>query len=333
MKIDVLNGVAMFTVESDLYGITHGEISISDLSSGKRVFPLGDGSDYRVSDKELSFILNNKSGGKLETYTDPILNSISQLKARGNSLLLPVNELPNYAEVKKTLLSCFGVYNRNKFDFPIDAEIIKAKILSGEIKNLKKELQFFGTPKKVAEIMTNQIIGMWEEGMSVLEPSAGQGSLVEQILEVRPNAKVTAVEINDINNAVLKSKFQDNNQINFIDADFLTLTVNDLGKFDLIVANPPFTKGLDMVHIKHMFKFLKTGGQMIVLSSEGVTFNQQKKYEDFRNWADEIGYYRSLNSKSFIESGTLCNVVMWEFSKNDDEENETFINQVQYSLF
>lgn len=332
MKIEIINAVAMYTVESDLYGVTHGEISIADLNSGKRVFPLGDGSDYRVTDSELTFILTNQTGAKLETYSNPLLNSISKLTPKGKSLILPQEELSNYSEVKKTLVSCLGVYNRNKFDFPIDAEIIKTKILAGEIKNLKKELQFFGTPKKVAEEMTNQIIGMWEPNLKVLEPSAGQGSLIEQILEVRPHAQVTAVEINDINNAVLKSKFENNDQVILIEGDFLSL--NDLGSFDLILANPPFTKGLDIAHIKHMYKFLKKGGQLIVLSSEGVTFNQQKQFEDFRNWVEDIGSYRKLDSGSFTESGTGCNVVLWEIRKYDDNEPEPITNlEIQYSLF
>ena len=56
-------------------------------------------------------------------------------------------------------------------------------------------------------------------------------------------------------------------------ADFLECN-GDLGTFDRIVMNPPFTNGDDIKHIMHALKMLKPGGRLVAICCHAKTANQ-----------------------------------------------------------
>ena len=57
-------------------------------------------------------------------------------------------------------------------------------------------------------------------------------------------------------------------------ADFLECNGN-LGKFDRIIMNPPFSDAADIKHIKHAIAFLKPGGRLVALCANGPRQHQQ----------------------------------------------------------
>ena len=135
--------------------------------------------------------------------------------------------------------------------------------------------QLFPTPSGLAARMVEGI----EPGASVLEPSAGTGSLLAAL---PAGVVTTAVEINHELAGGL-------NAGRVVCSDFLECTPDELGLFDWVVANPPFTKNRDVRHIRHMWNFLRPGGHLVTLSGVGWTFGSRRVQVAFREWLDELG--------------------------------------------
>jgi hypothetical protein len=150
----------------------------------------------------------------------------------------------------------------------------------------------FPTPKALAEDMA--IAADIQPGMTVLEPSAGWGNIVDAIEAngVRPDVIEVNLQLRDI--LELKG-------YKVVGSDFL----EHQGKYDRIVMNPPFEKGQDITHVKHAYDLLKPGGRLVSIMSEGVFFRSDKQATAFRNWLEENGgLSEKLPEGSFKESGT-----------------------------
>ena len=137
-------------------------------------------------------------------------------------------------------------------------------------------LDFFPTPSGVAQQMI-EAAGI-EEGMSVLEPSAGMGHIAEQIRETGVDPDV--VEFSADRRELLEAK-----GFNVVANDFMEAS----GEYDRIVMNPPFSGRRDAEHVRHAFDLLKPGGRIVAIMGEGVFFGQDKKAESFREWLDSVG--------------------------------------------
>lgn len=155
--------------------------------------------------------------------------------------------------------------------------------------------QLFPTPPDLAKRLVELLYV--EPGQDVLEPSAGTGALLVAFGTINLG-RLVAVEVN--------LHLADNLAKSFPLAevyrqDFLE-TNGDLGKFDRIVMNPPFTHGEDIKHIKHAIGLLKPGGRLVALCAAG--HKQRKELEPICDeWID-------LPAGSFAESGTNVNVAI-----------------------
>jgi len=154
--------------------------------------------------------------------------------------------------------------------------------------------QLFPTPKTIAEKVIEY--ADIEEGHTVLEPSAGAGSLLDAITTTGTQAKLTAVEINFHLCNRLKERFED---VRY--ADFLSLN-GDLGQFDRVVMNPPFKNGEDIKHINHALDHLKPGGRLVAICANGP--RQQKAF------MDQAEYWEDLPEGSFKNQGTNINTAL-----------------------
>ena len=103
-------------------------------------------------------------------------------------------------------------------------------------------------------------------GHTVLEPSAGNGAILEAIVKMAPyRGGTVAVELDASRIPKLRSKFK---SVELINSDFLTLV--DKPGFDRIVMNPPFRNGQDVAHVRHAYRFcLKPGGRIVAITAPG----------------------------------------------------------------
>lgn len=184
-------------------------------------------------------------------------------------------------------------------DKPVDLIQHKIKKLESEAK-FKNIPDYFPTPN----IITDQLIELAEieNDMSILEPSAGNGNIMESITNYTKQNNITihlkGLELNFGLVDILKLK-----QYQVKQGDFLELTHHSM--YDRIIMNPPFSNLQDIDHVLHAFNCLKDGGKLVAIMSEGSFFRNDKKSLQFREFLSNHGYSIELDSGAFKDSGTM----------------------------
>ncbi len=228
---------------------------------------------------------------------EDLINSIRKMVVNGKRLELPKDEIfKNYPQVKKALLDAGGKYKKCGFEFSNNAQEVKDRLASGEAINDKKKFQFFATPGALARDLI-EMAGI-TNSHRVLEPSAGQGAISNMIRDI--GVECVVVELMPENVRALTRQ-----GYNVINGCFLEQSIEEIGLFDRIVANPPFTKNQDIEHIKKMFSLLSHGGKLVSMASRSWIIGNQKKQVDFREWLDNVGgTVTEVDAGVFKESGT-----------------------------
>lgn len=158
------------------------------------------------------------------------------------------------------------------------------------------------TPQWLADkfalnVLTNELLNL--KKVSVLEPSAGTGILVDTLTKKYKlsNLEITCVELNAEKCEVLKSK-----GYNTIHGDFLKTNFDK--KFDIILAAPPFIKNVDVTHIEKMYSLLEHWGTLITLTTPYWTINNEPHQVAFREFLKDKKYsIEMLPDNTFIEKG------------------------------
>ena len=89
------------------------------------------------------------------------------------------------------------------------------------------------------------------------------------------------------------------------------LIVQPDASYTHVVMNPPFTRGQDIDHVMHAFKFLRVGGTLTAIVSGGVLFRSDKKTVAFRRFIDDHGrVVRELPAGEFKESKTMVKTLL-----------------------
>lgn len=246
------------------------------------------------------------------------LDVLGRSRIEGNVLFLPEGQLDRklYQRVNAVLEALGGKWNRKLKGhvFPSDPTERLAGAIEDESYERQADFGFFPTPRAVADQVV-QLAGL-EAGMSVLEPSAGTGALVEAI-RCRAKVELVCVELQEANFAALYAKYRtgdlrlerrERGSVRIACRDFLDCSPKLFGVFDRVVMNPPFSNKADVDHVRHAFKFLKPGGRLVSVMSAGVLFRQDKKTKAFREELKPT--FVPLPALSFRESGTSVNTTI-----------------------
>lgn len=203
-----------------------------------------------------------------------------------------------YMDVKKEIEKIGGKWKGGKvsaFVFVKNPKEKIKKILSGQKINLKQDFQFFETPKNIV----NQIITLADiqPENSILEPSAGQGAIIEELNKVSEQ-QVRFYEPMDDNLCIILEKNLDSF---YLGPDFL----KNKEKFDRIIANPPFKNNQDIDHLKKMYNSLNKNGIVVCITSISWEIGNQKKQIDFKNWLVQVNAeIINVEEGTFKSSGT-----------------------------
>lgn len=160
--------------------------------------------------------------------------------------------------------------------------------------------QLFPTPVELAWRMVSE--ADIEKGMSILEPSAGTGRILDAIFsEWGESVEVAAVEINHSLASALRNRVG----VEAICTDFMEF--KRIGAFDRIIMNPPFENGADIKHIMHAWDQLAVGGRLVAICANGP--RQQRELRD--GLVSEYGgTWEELPTGTFLESGTGVNTAL-----------------------
>lgn len=237
-------------------------------------------------------------------------------QVEGNTVKLPPGQLERklYLEVAKALELIGGKWKGGKiagFVFPHDPTELLESIANGEQRNLKKEYQYFATPPKIARMLVE--CAYLEMGQRILEPSAGQGAILEAIKELHPfTRQVSCCELMEVNRIFLEKI----PGANILTDDFLQLGPEYNNHFHRIIANPPFSKNQDIDHIYKMYECLKPGGKLVTIASKHWTFASEKKCVEFREWLEsKDAVVADIEAGEFSESGTNVATVYLRIDK------------------
>lgn len=242
----------------------------------------------------------------MPSVSQAVMTVLSAAEIEGCRLAL-VGQLDRklYTETNKVLEAAGGKWDRKAKAHVFDgaaSDVIEPILLTGEYSLTKQDFGQFDTPPELAA----RVVEMAEikPGMSVLEPSAGIGRLAIAA-SAACNGFVDCVEIDHKRADQLMSVPGVSTIVRF---DFLDIDPADVPEFDRVVMNPPFAKQADINHVLHAYRFLKPGGVLVAIMSAGVTFREDRKSREFRQFVDEHGgTIEALPPGSFKSSGTMVN--------------------------
>ena len=133
----------------------------------------------------------------------------------------------------------------------------------------KGDIQF--TPEDLANELV--MLACIDENSRVLEPEAGIGNIADAAKKVTEN--VDCIERMSNFREILKLK-----KHNVISDDLMETEVHPV--YDAVIMNPPFSEECE--HIQKAFDFVRPGGSLVAVCSNGIQWKSTRKYEQFRDW-------------------------------------------------
>ncbi len=235
-----------------------------------------------------------------------ILAVLSRAQTNGNALTISEQlDRGMYSRTNKVLEAAGGVWNRKAQAhlFKDDASTrIDQILLTGQVEVPKDEFNFFPTPPAVVRRLM-EIAGV-SPGMRVLEPEAGRGDIAMACVDA--GGIVDCYELMEANYDFLAASGRFNAVHHM---DFLAAPPEPI--YDRIVANPPFLKQADVLHMQHALRFLKPDGLLTAVMSAGVSFRDNKLTQNFRDLIrSRGGDIEALPEGSFKTSGTMVNTLI-----------------------
>lgn len=248
-----------------------------------------------------------------------VIDILDRSTVTGTNLVLPDQlDRPTYTAVNKVLVAAGGRWDRKAkahvFAQPAE-DIVDQLITTGEVVDAKTEFQaFYSPPEVVAAVIAAAGI---EPGMLVLEPSAGEGAIVDAA--VSAGAEVTAYELRPCPVGYQEVPFGVASEdvpngyiwhgINFLAQ---TPPAHSDVRADRVVMNPPFSKQQDIAHVTHALGFVKPGGRLVAVMTPTWQHRQTKQAVAFRELLEQQAWWSvaTLPEGSFKASGTNVHTVL-----------------------
>ena len=204
-------------------------------------------------------------------------------------------------------------------DFLDRVKILEAKTTRKKIQTeiqrctdtaLKKELElkakyigineYYPTPYKVCEFIAETVALPYhpQDGFKIIEPSAGIGSLAENLLHIFGFWNKTMLDVCELN-----PDFQEHLKwkgFNVVSDNCMSL--NNFNKYDLLIMNPPFEYIKE--HLKHCIKLLKPNKPFVCIAPINFPKKEVEFIEEY-----EIGVI-PIEDNSFKSSCTNVSTVI-----------------------
>ena len=153
---------------------------------------------------------------------------------------------------------------------------------------------FYPTPENLVFKMLQKVNK--KRGLSILEPSAGKGNIVDKMLQFLSlkNSSIDCIEKDSELQNFLKGK-----GYRLVFDDFLQYQTRK--KYDLIVMNPPFSNGEK--HLLKAIELMEYGGQIVCLLNAETLRNICNVYrQDLKNKLEEFNAEIEFIENAFLEA-------------------------------
>jgi len=191
---------------------------------------------------------------------------------------------------------------------------------------------FYPTPNSIINKMLEGI--KFDEINSVLEPSAGDGKIVEKVIDKFKYSHsysynreavwdIDTIEIDQNLQYILKGK-----NYRVVHNDFLTY--NSYKKYDLIISNPPFSQG-----DKHLLKMLdmqENGGQIVcLLNAETLRNPCTNIRKDLINRLEQYNADIEYIQNAFVdaERSTYVEIALIKINIPKQEHNSVILDELK----
>ena len=236
----------------------------------------------------------------------------------------PVDKLSDieYDQIKPYIETMGGHWRERVKGFVFNLEEFKRTTYADWI----EEMQFFPTPKSVAERIV-ELAGLKDFDFStveygnidtypfILEPSAGHGDLLDAVdSHLRKIMREYVVEVYPLHVGVLQSKGHRVETMSF--ERFYELHKKDAKEITHAIMNPPFSYRRDIRHTKMAYDLLKEGGVLVAVISENALYYDTDEHKEFVEWLKEHNAeVENVPYGSFKESGTAVDTVIIKLIK------------------
>ncbi|WP_330479919.1 methyltransferase (plasmid) [Streptomyces platensis] len=240
---------------------------------------------------------------------DNVLEALRSADVDGSRLVLsgPRMDARTYRQVNEVLEAVGGQWTKaaGAHLFRIDAaEAIAPVLAAGQVVTLREkrnDAQYFPTPAAVVTRLVE--LADLRAGVEVLEPSAGSGAIATAVA-----SRGAVVDCFERDPGYAAELAQAGAARSVQVADFLAVVPQKI--YNRVVMNPPFTRQADVEHVTHALQFLKPGGLLVAVMSDGVTF-QKGPAGQFRDLVEQHrGTVEHLKAGAFAESGTGVKTVI-----------------------
>jgi Domain of unknown function (DUF3560) len=180
---------------------------------------------------------------------------------------------------------------------------------------------YFPTSAALAEQIVREHTSLAGGGpVSVLEPSAGHGSLVRAVHASNPDAYVVAVEpVAELARLIGEDDFA---RLAVFRTTFEEFTAPDRPTFDLVLMNPPFSlPGQPVVwaeHVHRAYSMVRPGGRLVAIVPAGFEYRREAVVQQLRDLVVRHGWRKGLPDGSFVNAGTeVAACVIWVDKPSD----------------
>ena len=273
------------------------------------------------------------------TIPDDVKAVLCRSKITENTVTLPEQlERPLYVKTDK-ILKALGVVWNKKLGCHVGNPAVNLHdefafaLATGEVLNHQQINQEFFTPPELAERLVDQVasnmIFPHHRNTYVLEPSAGSGNLVRAMLE-RSGTKFSLVLVEQQPKLAedLKREFLTDKDNVVLNMDFLWLNPKIFVGFDIVLMNPPFSGGQDMMHITHAFQFVRPGGHLVAITSPAWHTGKNHAQRAFQDFVEDNLFpgtqsMQHFEAGAFKQSGTNVKTMMIHLYRKPTDAAQT----------
>lgn len=193
---------------------------------------------------------------------------------------------------------------------------VDTAISTGAVRTAAGEDGYVPTPAKWAEKLTSSPysdVARMPAGSQVLEPSFGDGPIVQAVLAANDEVNVTAVEPNPQR---ARSLGEHGGRVTVVESTFEQYAAG-VGKgkeFDAVVMNPPFSvagnRNIWLDHVITAWRMLCPGGRLVSVVPASFRWGMNTAHEDLRALVNEFGGWQHLPDDTFGRRG-FRTCVLW----------------------